>query len=87
MKKKQKQKAPDEREVVMQQLNQASLVEPEGEYELPAIDMLVNGDDICFEDQEREVRAKAKILEKTFQQFGFNVKVVEIETGSGDCPV
>ncbi|MDA7662955.1 DNA translocase FtsK [Pirellulaceae bacterium] len=79
--KKQKQKAPDEREVVMQQLNQASLVEPEGEYELPAIDMLVNGDDICFEDQEREVRAKAKILEKTFQQFGFNVKVVEIETG------
>lgn len=78
---KKKQKAPDEREVVMQQLNQASLIEPEGEYELPAIDMLVNGDDVNFEDQEREVRAKAKILEKTFQQFGFNVKVVEIETG------
>lgn len=76
-----KEKAPDEREVVMEQLNQASLIQPEGEYELPTIELLQTGDDICFEDQEREVRTKAKTLEKTFSQFGFNVKVVEIETG------
>ena len=34
-----------------------------------------------YEEHEKEVRRKAKILEKTFQNFGFNVKVVEIETG------
>lgn len=76
-----KQKAPDEREVVMEQLNQAALVQPEGEYELPTIDLLMEGDDISFDEQEKEVRTKARILEKTFSQFGFNVKVVEIETG------
>jgi len=29
----------------------------------------------------KEVRRKAKILEKTFKDFGFNIRVVEIETG------
>ena len=43
--------------------------------------MLLQGEQICFEDHEKEVRRKAKILEKTFLNFGFNVKVVEIETG------
>ena len=38
-------------------------------------------DDVCFEAQTKEVRRKAKILERTFANFGFNVKVVEIETG------
>ncbi|MDB4756497.1 DNA translocase FtsK [Mariniblastus sp.] len=74
-------KSTDEREEVIEQLNQASLVQPEGEYELPQIDLLMPGDDVCFDDQEREVRTKAKVLENTFEQFGFNVKVVEIETG------
>src|SRR6185295_2732196 len=32
-------------------------------------------------EHEKEVRRKAKILEKTFLNFGFKVKVVEIETG------
>ena len=27
------------------------------------------------------MRRKAKLLEKTFRNFGFNVKVIEIETG------
>ena len=35
----------------------------------------------AYEEHEKEVRRKAKILEKTFTDFGFNVKVVEIETG------
>lgn len=81
VRKKVKEKAKDEREVVMEQLDQASLVSPEGEYELPSIDLLLEGDDVSFDEQEKEVRTKAKILEKTFAQFGFNVKVVEIETG------
>ena len=38
-------------------------------------------EDIDFEEQAKEVRRKAKILEKTFADFGFNVRVVEIDTG------
>ena len=51
------------------------------EYVLPGIDLLLESDDIDFEFQAVEVRRKAKILEKTFKDFGFNVRVVEIETG------
>lgn len=51
------------------------------EYVLPGIDLLQEGDEIDFETQTIEVRRKAKILMKTFKDFGFNVKVVEIETG------
>ncbi|MFM7070975.1 MAG: DNA translocase FtsK, partial [Planctomycetota bacterium] len=51
------------------------------DYELPGIDLLVAGEDIDWESQEKEVRRKAKVLEKTFADFGFQVRVVEIETG------
>jgi len=51
------------------------------EYVLPGIDLLLESDDIDFEAQTVEVRRKAKILESTFKDFGFNVRVVEIETG------
>ncbi len=56
---------------------------PEGteEYVLPGIDLLTEADDVSYEEQAVEVRRKAKILEQTFADFGFNVKVVEIETG------
>jgi S-DNA-T family DNA segregation ATPase FtsK/SpoIIIE len=53
----------------------------EEEYTLPDLELLQHGQDIDFEKQATEVRRKAKILEKTFADFGFNVKVVEIETG------
>src|SRR5205814_1171175 len=45
------------------------------------IDLLMASEPFEREAQEKEVRRKAKILEKTFLNFGFNVKVVEIETG------
>ena len=51
------------------------------EYVLPGIDLLLESDDLDYESQAIEVRRKAKILEKTFKDFGFNVRVVEIETG------
>lgn len=51
------------------------------EYVLPGIDLLQESDDLDYESQAIEVRRKAKILEKTFKDFGFNVRVVEIETG------
>jgi S-DNA-T family DNA segregation ATPase FtsK/SpoIIIE len=72
-----------EREVVIEQLDAAdqTLVDPETEYELPALDLLLPNEQVCYEEHEKEVRRKAKILEKTFKDFGFNIRVVEIETG------
>jgi S-DNA-T family DNA segregation ATPase FtsK/SpoIIIE len=56
---------------------------PEGadEYRLPSVELLDESDDICYDDQTAEVRRKARILEETFKNFGFNIRVVEIETG------
>ncbi len=71
----------NERQKVMQSLDEASLAGDAHDYKLPSLDLLVEPDDICFEAQTKEVRRKAKILERTFANFGFNVKVVEIETG------
>ncbi|MDM4017894.1 DNA translocase FtsK [Roseiconus lacunae] len=51
------------------------------EYQLPRIDLLESSDDIDYEEQLNEVRRKAKTLEATFADFGFNIRVVEIETG------
>jgi S-DNA-T family DNA segregation ATPase FtsK/SpoIIIE len=70
-----------EREAVMDQLDEASRKDETYDYELPGLDLLLPGDDCCYSEQEKEVRRKAKILEKTFLDFGFKVKVVEIETG------
>lgn len=70
-----------EREEVMEELDAASRAEEAQQYELPSIDLLLQGEEICYEEHEQEVRRQAKILEKTFLNFGFRVKVVEIETG------
>ena len=51
------------------------------DYELPGIDLLLPGESFSFDEQEKEVRRKAKILEKTFLDFGFHIRVVEIQTG------
>ena len=72
---------PSEREVVMSQLNQAAEAEPVFDYDLPPVEMLSRGDAVPFDRQKREALRKAEILEKTCEEFGYNVKVVEIETG------
>ena len=51
------------------------------DYQLPPLDLLLEPEDVSYEEHEKEVRRKAKVLERTFRNFGFNVKVVEIETG------
>ncbi|ASV75933.1 Cell division protein FtsK [Thermogutta terrifontis] len=51
------------------------------QYKLPSIDLLLEPEPFRFEEQEKEVRAKAQILEKTFADFGYHVRVVEIQTG------
>ena len=72
----------DEREAMMAALDKAaSKTEEPADFELPPIELLVRGTGVNTEEQEKDVRKKAKMLEKTFANFGFNVKVVEIETG------
>jgi len=71
-----------EREAMMAELDKAaSQPEERPEFELPPIDLLVKGVPFNTDEQEKDVRRKAKQLEKAFANFGFNVKVVEIETG------
>jgi DNA segregation ATPase FtsK/SpoIIIE, S-DNA-T family len=72
--------AEREREELMRRMNEAAPAAAE-DYELPTLELLLPSDDVNFEAQASEVRRKAKILEKTFLDFGFTVKVVEIETG------
>lgn len=76
-----RRKPEHDRDEVMTQLDEAVRQDETSNYELPSIDLLLEGDDVCFDEQEKEVRRKAKILEKTFAEFGFDVRVVEIETG------
>jgi S-DNA-T family DNA segregation ATPase FtsK/SpoIIIE len=72
--------SPERREVI-EQLDEADTGENPGEYELPSMDLLLQSESFNFEEHEKEVRRKAKILEKTFTNFGFNIRVVEIQTG------
>ncbi len=74
-------KKKNDREEVMTQLDAASRTDDTHDYVLPSIDLLLPGEEISYEEHEKEVRRQAKILEKTFLDFGFRVKVVEIETG------
>jgi S-DNA-T family DNA segregation ATPase FtsK/SpoIIIE len=74
-------KPKTEREVVIEQLDAAEQSLEETNYELPPVELLLPNEDVSYEEHEKEVRRKAKILEKTFKDFGFNIRVVEIETG------
>lgn len=74
------QQRRDERQQIMDELTE-DLPEGADDYVLPSVELLEASEDLCFEEQTKEVRRKAKILEKTFGDFGFNVRVVEIESG------
>jgi len=70
-----------QREEIIKELEAADTSEEPGNYELPGIELLLPGETFSFEEHEKEVRRKAKVLEKTFLDFGFSVRVVEIQTG------
>ena len=55
--------------------------DPVADYELPDLDLLLPTEYLELDQQEQEVRDRARVLEKTFAEFGFKVKVVEVETG------
>ena len=55
--------------------------DPTANYELPSLELLLPAEQLQLDEQEQEVRDRARVLEKTFGDFGFKVRVVEIETG------
>ena len=63
------------------ELNDTKLPEGTEDYVLPGVDLLTEGDDFSYDEQTEEVKRKARVLEQTFGNFGFNIRVVEIETG------
>ncbi len=77
-----KQNKSAAREQVLADIAAATGVDEEAaDYELPGLDLLAPGEEFCFDEHEREVRRRAGLLEKTFASFGFQVRVVEIQTG------
>jgi len=70
-----------QRDEVMEKLDAAAQSDAGVDYELPSVELLLPGEEIPFEQHERECRRNAKILERTFGSFGFQVRVVEIDTG------
>lgn len=71
----------DEREIVKNSIDAASRDAGLESYELPPLSLLLDNPHLVSEEHEHEVYRKAEVLEKTFANFGFNVKVVEVETG------
>ncbi|MGD9648230.1 MAG: DNA translocase FtsK 4TM domain-containing protein, partial [Pirellulales bacterium] len=70
-----------ERETLLAEIEANSRPVEAIDYELPSLELLLEGTPMQFDEQEKDVRRKAKILERTFANFGFQVKVVEVETG------
>jgi len=52
-----------------------------GEVTLPSLEMLDEAEEFPFELLSQKAQATAATLEKTFDEFGLNVKVNEIDTG------
>ena len=70
-----------EPEPVLEEMDESDLGQTAADYELPSLELLLRGETVSYDEQEKEVRRKAKVLEKTFLNFGFNIRVVEIQTG------
>jgi len=51
------------------------------DFTLPSIDLLMDTEPFPFAQQDQALRDTALLLEKTFKDFGVNVKVVGINTG------
>lgn len=51
------------------------------EYQLPDYDLLDPPEDFDYELLAKKARLAAATLEKTFEQFGLNIKVAEVDTG------
>lgn len=75
--------APSHVDEVVAKLEQASQSSDEeaAPFTLPPLDLLEHPQEFPFELLAKKARIAAVTLEKTFQEFGLNVRVVEIDTG------
>ncbi len=73
--------AEEVKQELYSELNDTRLPAGSEEYVLPGLELLTEGDDFPYDEQTDEVKRKARVLEQTFSNFGFNIRVVEIETG------
>ena len=51
------------------------------EYELPEVELLEEPEDFPYEALAKKARLAAATLEESFQQFGLNIRVSEVDTG------
>lgn len=73
--------ALSQRDLVMASLEAASSSNQGAQYALPDLDLLEDSEEFPYDLLAKKARVAAITLEKTFQEFGLNVKVVEIDTG------
>jgi len=69
------------RDEVIERLEAGSAASKSGPYELPSLDFLEPAEDFPYETLAKKAQGAAAVLEKTFKDFGLNVRVVEIDTG------
>ncbi len=70
-----------EREQVIAQLEEGSQQADGSKYILPSLEMLEHPAEFPYEELAKKAQIAAVTLEKTFTEFGLNVKVNEIDTG------
>ncbi|MGZ0170479.1 MAG: DNA translocase FtsK [Planctomycetales bacterium] len=73
--------ALSQRDEVIAKLEAASATNNDTPYTLPSLDLLEESEEFPYELLAKRARLAAITLEKTFQEFGLNVKVCEIDTG------
>ncbi|WLD14003.1 DNA translocase FtsK [Planctellipticum variicoloris] len=69
------------REETLRALDAGESAEPPKEFQLPTSDLLEEAEEFPYEALASKAQGAAATLEKTFKEFGLNVKVVEIDTG------
>jgi S-DNA-T family DNA segregation ATPase FtsK/SpoIIIE len=74
-------KANSLRDKVIERLEAGSAAGQSGPFELPSLDLLEPAEDFPYETLAKKAQEAAVVLEKTFKDFGLNVRVVEIDTG------
>ncbi len=77
---KKKKEAADPRQELFDSVNEST---PAGvdDYVLPRLGLLQQSDDISYDDQEEDAYRTSQLLEDTFREFGFDIKVSHIELG------
>ena len=69
------------RDALMAEIERGSQIDEDDQYALPPLELLEDSEDFPYELLAKKARVAAVTLEKTFQEFGLNVRVVEIDTG------